>query len=66
MALSQATEQTQLLIDGEERPTAGSFPVYDPHDGSVIGQVAAASGEQAEAAVGAAHTAWPPLTRGCS
>jgi acyl-CoA reductase-like NAD-dependent aldehyde dehydrogenase len=59
MALSQVTEQTQLLIDGEERPTAESFPVRDPHDGSVIGQAAAASAEQAEDAVKAAHAAWP-------
>jgi acyl-CoA reductase-like NAD-dependent aldehyde dehydrogenase len=59
MASSEATADTQLLINGEERPAAESFPVHDPHDGSIIGRAAAASAEQAADAVAAAQRAWP-------
>ena len=52
---------TPLLIAGEERPgTAGTFPVYDPGQaGAIIGYAAAASEQDALAAVDAAQTAWP-------
>jgi acyl-CoA reductase-like NAD-dependent aldehyde dehydrogenase len=52
---------TPLLIAGEERPgTAGTFPVYDPgRAGAIIGYAAAASRQDALAAVDAAQAAWP-------
>ena len=51
---------TGLLIAGEERATTATFPVYDPaHAGEVVGYAAAASPADAEAAVRAAHQAWP-------
>ena len=52
---------TPLLIAGAERPgSAGTFPVYDPaHAGAVIGYAAAASRDDALAAVAAADAAWP-------
>ncbi len=51
---------TPLLIAGEERGSAGAFPVYDPaHAGAVIGYAAAASRDDALAAVAAAEAAWP-------
>ena len=51
---------TPLLIAGEERGTAETFPVYDPaHTGTIIGHAAAASADDALDAVTAAHKAWP-------
>jgi len=51
---------TPLLIAGEERGTAETFPVYDPaHTGAIIGHAAAASADDALDAVTAAHKAWP-------
>jgi acyl-CoA reductase-like NAD-dependent aldehyde dehydrogenase len=51
---------TPLLIAGQERAAAGTFPVYDPaHTGQVIGHAAAASADDALDAVTAAHRAWP-------
>src|SRR3984957_16243350 len=52
---------TPLLIGGEERPGgAGTFPVYDPAQaGGIIGYAAAASRDDALAAVAAADAAWP-------
>jgi acyl-CoA reductase-like NAD-dependent aldehyde dehydrogenase len=52
---------TPLLIAGEERPGgAGTFPVYDPaQTGGIIGYAAAASRDDALAAVAAAEAAWP-------
>jgi acyl-CoA reductase-like NAD-dependent aldehyde dehydrogenase len=69
MALS--TTSTPLLIGGEERTADDSFPVYDPHNGEVVGLAAAASTEDAQDAVRAAHEAWPawaalPATERCS
>ena len=53
-------ESTPLLIAGEERATATTFPVYDPgRTGEVIGHAAAASADDALDAVAAAHKAWP-------
>jgi acyl-CoA reductase-like NAD-dependent aldehyde dehydrogenase len=53
-------ESTPLLIAGEERATAATFPVYDPgHTGEVIGHAAAASADDALDAVAAAQAAWP-------
>ena len=57
MALSITS--TPLLIGGEERLAADSFPVYDPSNGEVIGHAASASRADAEDAVRAAHEAWP-------
>ena len=57
MALSVTS--TPLLIGGEERSAADSFPVYDPSNGEVIGYAAAASTADAQDAVRAAHEAWP-------
>ena len=51
MAVSEAMADTRLLIGGEERSTTGSFPGYDPHDGSMIARAAAASAEQTSEAV---------------
>jgi acyl-CoA reductase-like NAD-dependent aldehyde dehydrogenase len=51
---------TPLLIAGQERAAASTFPVYDPaHAGDVIGHAAAASADDALDAVTAAHRAWP-------
>ncbi len=57
MALSITS--TPLLIAGEERQAADSFPVYDPSNGEVIGHAAAASTADALDAVRSAHEAWP-------
>jgi acyl-CoA reductase-like NAD-dependent aldehyde dehydrogenase len=57
--LATSTTTTPLLIGGEERPAADSFPVYDPSNGEVIGHAAAASTADALDAVRAAHEAWP-------
>jgi len=59
MAVSETSTSTPLLINGEERETADSFAVHDPHDGSVIGHAAAASEQDALDAVAAAQAAWP-------
>src|SRR5215472_8974636 len=51
---------TPLLIGGEERHGAATFPVYDPaHTGAIVGHAAAASADDALDAVAAAHAAWP-------
>jgi acyl-CoA reductase-like NAD-dependent aldehyde dehydrogenase len=51
---------TTLLIGGEERAAADSFPVYDPaHSGAVVGHAASASAADAQDAVRAADEAWP-------
>src|ERR1700722_10619367 len=52
---------TPVHIAGEERAGgAGTFPVYDPASaGSIIGYAAAASRDDALAAVAAADAAWP-------
>jgi acyl-CoA reductase-like NAD-dependent aldehyde dehydrogenase len=57
--MSLSVTSTPLLIGGEEREAADSFPVYDPSSREVIGYAAAASAADAEAAVRAAHEAWP-------
>jgi acyl-CoA reductase-like NAD-dependent aldehyde dehydrogenase len=58
MAISEAVT-TPLVINGEDRSTAESFAVYDPHDGSVVGHAAAATTQDALDAVAAAERAWP-------
>jgi acyl-CoA reductase-like NAD-dependent aldehyde dehydrogenase len=51
---------TPLLIAGEERAGAGTFPVHDPgRAGEVVGHAAAATADDALDAVAAAHRAWP-------
>jgi acyl-CoA reductase-like NAD-dependent aldehyde dehydrogenase len=57
MALSVTS--TPLLIGGDERAAADSFPVYDPSSRELVGHAAAASTADAEEAVRAAHEAWP-------
>src|ERR1700742_4412400 len=61
MTTAADTISTPLLIAGEERPgAAGTFPVYDPaQSGAIIGYAAAASRDDALAAVAAADAAWP-------
>src|SRR6201986_923359 len=59
MAISEAVTNTPLVINGEDRPTAESFAVLDPHDGSVIGHAASATTQDALDAVTAAERAWP-------
>ncbi|HTU72664.1 MAG TPA: aldehyde dehydrogenase family protein [Trebonia sp.] len=60
MTASDTEISTPLLIAGQERRTAETFPVYDPaHLGQVVGQAAAATADDALDAVAAAHQAWP-------
>lgn len=59
MALSETVTNTNLFIDGAERAAEESFPVYDPHDGALIGHAAAASRDDALDAIAAAQAAWP-------
>jgi acyl-CoA reductase-like NAD-dependent aldehyde dehydrogenase len=57
----QAREiRTELFIDGDVHAAEDALEVIDPADGaSVVGYAAAASVKQAEAAVSAAHRAFP-------
>jgi acyl-CoA reductase-like NAD-dependent aldehyde dehydrogenase len=57
--MTLSATSTPLLIGGEEREAADSFPVYDPANRELIGYAAAASIADAEDAVRAAHEAWP-------
>ncbi len=51
--------RTQLYIDGKWVDGNGTMPVYDPSDGSVIAEVATAGDAECEAALDAAHRAFP-------
>lgn len=51
--------RTQLYIDGKWVDGNGTMPVYDPSDGSVIAEVATAGDAECEAALDAAHKAFP-------
>ncbi len=51
--------RTQLYIDGKWVDGNGTMPVYDPSDGSVIAEVATAGEAECEAALAAAHRAFP-------
>ncbi len=52
--------ETGLFIDGESRAAGDSLRIVDPADGtSVVGRAAAATAEQASAAVAAADRAFP-------
>ncbi|WP_069817181.1 aldehyde dehydrogenase family protein [Streptomyces sp. TP-A0874] len=52
--------RTGLYLDGETHEAGDTLRVVDPADGqSLVGYAAAASAKQAEAAVGAAHRAFP-------
>jgi acyl-CoA reductase-like NAD-dependent aldehyde dehydrogenase len=56
----RAETRTGLFIGGEPRLTDDVFPVYDPADPeTVVGRAAAATSEQAQEAVRAAHDAFP-------
>jgi acyl-CoA reductase-like NAD-dependent aldehyde dehydrogenase len=57
--MTLSATSTPLLIGGEEREAADTFPVYDPANRELIGYAAAASIADAEDAVRAAHEAWP-------
>lgn len=51
--------RTQLYIDGKWVDGNATMPVYDPSDGSVIAEVATAGEVEVEAALEAAHRAFP-------
>jgi succinate-semialdehyde dehydrogenase/glutarate-semialdehyde dehydrogenase len=51
--------RTQLYIDGKWVDGNGTMAVYDPSDGSVIAEVATAGDAECEAALDAAHRAFP-------
>jgi acyl-CoA reductase-like NAD-dependent aldehyde dehydrogenase len=59
MAISEAVSKTPLVIGGEERETAETLPVLDPHDGTLVGRAASAGTQDALDAVTAAERAWP-------
>jgi acyl-CoA reductase-like NAD-dependent aldehyde dehydrogenase len=59
-ANSRPEIRTELFIDGDVHAADDALQVIDPADGaSVVGYAAAASAKQAEAAVSAAHRAFP-------
>jgi len=51
--------KTQLYIDGNWVDGSGTVPVYDPSDESVIAEIATAGDKECEAAIDAAHRAFP-------
>jgi succinate-semialdehyde dehydrogenase / glutarate-semialdehyde dehydrogenase len=55
--------QTGLFIDGEWRPGAGVYPLYNPADGSQITEIANANAGHATAALDAAVHARPGWAR---
>ena len=60
MATPTEMVTTPLLIGGQERFAADTFPVFDPASaGTVIGHAAAATAADALDAVAAAQAAWP-------
>lgn len=63
---SQATPPPGLYVGGEWRSASGTRPVVTPRNGAVLGEVAWASAEDADAAVASAreafdHGSWPRL-----
>jgi acyl-CoA reductase-like NAD-dependent aldehyde dehydrogenase len=58
--MDRAETRTGLYIAGEARQTDDVFPVFDPADPqTVVGYAAAATTEESQAAVRAAHDAFP-------
>ena len=57
--LSTFSYSTQCLVDGKLVDTPSTFDVVDPATGEVFAQCPDASPEQTEAAVVAAHRAFP-------
>ena len=57
--LSAPSYSTQCLVDGKMVDTSSTFDVVDPATGEVFAQCPDASPEQTEAAVVAAHRAFP-------
>ena len=53
------TLKTDLYIDGKWVKGSGTVPVYDPSDGSVIAEIQTAGEKECDAAVDAAHRAFP-------
>jgi succinate-semialdehyde dehydrogenase/glutarate-semialdehyde dehydrogenase len=51
--------KTDLYIDGQWVKGSGTLPVYDPSTGEVIANVATADDAQCDAAIDAAHRAFP-------
>ena len=51
--------KTDLYIDGKWVKGSGTVPVYDPSDGSVIAEIQTAGEKECDAAVEAAHRAFP-------
>jgi acyl-CoA reductase-like NAD-dependent aldehyde dehydrogenase len=59
METLNSIDEPALLIGGEEYASDDRLEVRDPHDGSLVGHAPAADHVQAQAAVGAAESAWP-------
>ena len=53
------TLKTDLYIDGKWVKGSGTVPVFDPSDGSVIAEIQTAGEKECDAAVEAAHRAFP-------
>ncbi|MBH1986006.1 MAG: NAD-dependent succinate-semialdehyde dehydrogenase [Burkholderiales bacterium] len=51
--------KTQALIDGQWVDAAGRFDVTDPATGALLAQVSNLGATETEAAIAAAHRAWP-------
>ncbi len=59
-AIRPSIGRTTHFIGGQwSEPSARTFPDYNPYDGSVVAAVAAGGRAEAEAAVAAAHAAFP-------
>ncbi|WP_225026850.1 NAD-dependent succinate-semialdehyde dehydrogenase [Xinfangfangia pollutisoli] len=62
-ALAAPFPPTGLYIDGQWQSGAGSFPVFNPADGTELSQVAACTADHALAALAAADRAQPAWRR---
>ena len=60
IASRRAMGRTTHFIDGKWAEAAGrTFPDFNPYDGAVVAEIAAGGRKEAEAAVAAAHAAFP-------
>ena len=55
--------KTELYIDGKWVKGSGTVPVYDPSDNSVIAEIQIAGEKECDAAVAAAHKAFPEWSK---
>ena len=55
--------KTKLFINGQWLDGDGRIPVVDPSDESVIAEVSTAGDKECDAAVAAAHTAFPSWSK---